>query len=135
MSTGGRCHLRSERLITGLSKCLCPRCPLRLSLVGLKPIPEPFFRKTPQFSNADGRDFVISCHESQGLRVAMQDGGSLLEIEYVVRGAFLIVWQAGLVNVVHCDAHRGFLHVKHADSSTQGLGAIPTWLMPQHYVQ
>jgi hypothetical protein len=43
--------------------------------------------------------------------------------------------KAGLIDIVHCDARGGLFHVNHGDSSTQGLGPIPTWLMPHLYVQ
>jgi hypothetical protein len=39
------------------------------------------------------------------------------------------------MDIVHRDARGGLLHVNHGDSSTQGLRPIPTWLMPQVYVQ
>ena len=43
--------------------------------------------------------------------------------------------ETGLMDSIHRDARWGLFHVNHGDSSTQSLGPIPTWLMPQVYVQ
>jgi hypothetical protein len=48
---------------------------------------------------------------------------------------FLLMGKTSLMDSIHRDARWGLFHVNHGDSSTQGLGPIPTWLMPQVDVQ